>query len=115
MLLLNKQDQTWESVSMLGPLMLPELGSKQTPSLMLNPRLYLGASPWKALKKRNTKHIQRKHWGTIMHNLRAREHLELAGFRGKERLLTLFCGGLFTSLISPGKGHVCVRYLFSLL
>lgn len=42
--------------------------------------------------RRDTKNIQRKHWGSIMHNLRAREDLELVGLLGKERLLTLFCG-----------------------
>lgn len=56
MLLLNKRDQTWESVSMLRPLMLPELGSNRTPSLILTPHLYLGASLWKALKEREKKH-----------------------------------------------------------
>lgn len=38
--------------------------------------------------------------------------LELVGLLGKQRS---FCGGLSMSVISPGKGHVCVRYLFSLL
>lgn len=108
----------WESVSQHGPLALLEPDNEQTPSPVYWVCIYM----WELVFRKHWIHWEET-WSRPRESIGALscsawgqgKDLELVGFLGKQGSFALFCGGLSTSLISPGKGHVCVRYLFSLL